>query len=353
MLSFGFGTHTGVIRQHNEDAYLTDDLLGLWVVADGMGGENGGEIASAITIKSIDSAVKVGRSLPDAIDEAHKQVKKAVTVGMGHKGMGTTVVSLKINNGNYEICWVGDSRAYLYDGSLKQLTRDHTIVQLMVDDGEITEEEAKTHPSKNQIYQCVGAEPIEDLEICMIHGHVSDGQKFLLCSDGLNDEITDDVIRHIIKHGATAQTTVDDLIQAALINGGRDNITAIVVTIEEPEQRSSLLSEVPEIESATETSLSLGKGSEQNISTVKANLTEAELIMEEVEVEDEDDEVTLLQAIESGVAESDEDYSGVSENLDKQLEGIQNEKSNMPFYFMVLGLITILIMVVVFALMSV
>ena len=146
----------GQKRERNEDSLFYDDKMGLYVVADGMGGQEAGEVASAIAVQTICEAIKQQASLTEAIERAHTAIGEA-SPELGGAGMGTTVVALLTRDNDYEIAWVGDSRAYLWNlRQLKRLTRDHSMVQEMVDAGAISAEEADQHPQRNIITQSLG-----------------------------------------------------------------------------------------------------------------------------------------------------------------------------------------------------
>lgn len=226
----GHDTHTGHVRPHNEDCYLIDMALGLGVLADGMGGHESGEVASRIVVERVHAAVKGGSTLAEALVEAHHAVLAAVHDGEGKPGMGSTALAVQLRDDQFELVWVGDSRAYLWhDGNLTQITRDHSLVQLMVDEGEISAEEAEHHPQRNFITQAIGMESLERLEVGHIRGRLTPGQQLLLCSDGLSGEVSADEIRQILAQDVDEQGKVDRLIQKTLDNGGRDNVTVLLV----------------------------------------------------------------------------------------------------------------------------
>lgn len=230
-MAHGEATHVGRVRAHNEDAYLADPELGLWIVADGMGGHQCGEVASRIAVDFIREEVARGGTLFESVERAHEVVLLAAGQGLGHPGMGSTVVGLKFDDRDFDLVWVGDSRAYLWDGhQLVRLTRDHSLVQQLVEIGELSEEQATLHPSRNIITQALGASDLERVEPERVQGTLCPGQQLLLCSDGLTSEVSDAVIEKVLSESADEQTKVTELIQRALEAGGADNITAILVT---------------------------------------------------------------------------------------------------------------------------
>lgn len=223
-------THTGRIRDRNEDSFLAQPEQGLWLIADGMGGHQGGEIASSLVVHEVHKLMNQGLTLRLAISMTHQTVKAAAGASDATKGMGSTVIALKLDRFRYEVCWVGDSRAYLWDGiSLEQLTRDHSFVRELLDSGIITDAEARQHPRRNVITRALGLEPIENLIVDCVSGELFRGERILLCSDGLTSELNDSEIGELLALGNSCQATVDLLVQNANARGGRDNITAILV----------------------------------------------------------------------------------------------------------------------------
>lgn len=225
--SFAAKTDAGRCRDHNEDSFLADADQGLWVVADGMGGHEGGEVASAIAVQEIQQQVQVGHALSDAIYMAHQSILKAVDKGEGRQGMGSTVVALHMIGNHFEIAWVGDSRAYLWNGRLRQLSRDHSFVQQLLDSGAINEEEALAHPDRSVISQALGADAVS-IKVDSVSGELYRGERLLLCSDGLSGEVDDQQISSILSEHPDDASAVETLVQAALDNGGSDNVTVIL-----------------------------------------------------------------------------------------------------------------------------
>lgn len=230
-IRYGIATHAGRVRERNEDCGLAEPELGLWVVADGMGGHDSGEVASRILVDFLKDGVAKGARLVDAVAEAHHVVRLAAEQGMGSHGMGATVVALKLEGAEYELAWVGDSRAYLWDcGMLQQLTRDHSVVQQLIDAGQLTAEEARTHPYRNCVTQAIGAADLDDVSVDALHGTLYRGQQVLLCTDGLTGEVSDGQIREALAAGGEEQATAEHLIRLALDHGGGDNVTVLLVS---------------------------------------------------------------------------------------------------------------------------
>ncbi|MDH3715768.1 MAG: protein phosphatase 2C domain-containing protein [Gammaproteobacteria bacterium] len=231
-IRYGAGTDVGLARDHNEDAYLVNDELGLWIVADGMGGHEAGEVASAIAVQTVNAAVARGEPLDRAMNLAHKAVLKGSRKGgPGVAGMGCTCVAARIADNAYEVAWVGDSRAYHWDGAqVSQISHDHSYVQTLVDLGVINEQEAIDHPDRSVLTQCLGSRSVDQLEVGITTGSLAPGDSLLLCSDGLTGEVDDSGITEIMADSGDEQVAVDRLIIAALENGGSDNVTVVVVS---------------------------------------------------------------------------------------------------------------------------
>lgn len=226
---YGIKTDKGAVRELNEDACLAEPELGLWLVADGMGGHSSGDVASGIARDTILSQVRDGQGLSDAIQAAHEEVLREAGIREGSEGMGATVVSVLVEGTDYQVAWVGDSRAYLYDGELNQITRDHSYVQDMVLSGAITSEEAGTHPSRHLLTRCLGVNPEDTFEVGLRRGRFVRGQEVLLCSDGLTDELSREEIAEILGRNGPIQERVDQLIDAAIQHGGKDNVTVVLL----------------------------------------------------------------------------------------------------------------------------
>ena len=234
-------TDRGRVRTDNQDAYfagkITDDSV-FAVVCDGMGGANAGNVASELAVRHISEYVI--RSYRDGMDmtDTEKTLKNAIVsanISLYDKavnnaeltGMGTTAVAAFVKNGAAVIAHVGDSRIYLVNGEIKQLTRDHSVVQSLIESGKITPEDAKVHPRKNVITRALGAE--EDVAVDSDCLNLSDGDTLLLCSDGLTNFLDDkDILRVFQNNDISA--VAERLVETANENGGGDNITVVTVT---------------------------------------------------------------------------------------------------------------------------
>jgi serine/threonine protein phosphatase PrpC len=231
MIEFGHSTHVGLRREHNEDTYYADADLGLWLVADGMGGHEHGEVASALARDTLVREVTNGVELVRAIQLADEEIIRHSTRRSEVLPMGTTIAALRLRDGGeFEVAWVGDSRVYVWNDGLKQLSQDHSYVQELIDQGAITSEQARNHPHRNVVTQALGVTDPQSLRVESVRGTLKPGMQLLLCSDGLTEEVKDSAIAAILaRPNLAAQECVDHLILAALDGGGSDNVTVILV----------------------------------------------------------------------------------------------------------------------------
>lgn len=219
----------GRVRHSNEDAVLCRPDLGLWAVADGMGGHQRGELASATALAELEREVAAGTALVDAIHLANQKILAQVAADASIEGMGTTLVVVRLNGEQCELAWVGDSRAYRIDATgIQQLSHDHSWVQSMVDAGELSAEQAREHPRRNVILQCLGRDD-QALEVDSLSLALLPGELLLLCSDGLTGELQDAQIRELCTRAVTLVELVESLVARANELGGRDNISCVVV----------------------------------------------------------------------------------------------------------------------------
>ncbi len=223
-------SHSGLVRAVNEDSGFAGPSLVL--VADGVGGAAAGEVASA-TAAYVTSALALGRPdadpvtvLTDAVRLTHEQLQVGTAQDPSRTGMGTTLTALLTDGARVALCQVGDSRAYLLrGGSLTQLTRDQTFVQLLVEQGVITREQARRHPRKNVVLQALEAGHLAAPDVGLVDVHP--GDRLLVCSDGLTDLVEDEQIRLCLED-AEPDVAAGCLIDAALAAGGVDNVTCVV-----------------------------------------------------------------------------------------------------------------------------
>jgi protein phosphatase len=233
-LRVGAETDVGKVRTRNEDAYLVDPPL--FVVADGMGGHRGGDVASRLTVETLQEAQPQrdpsGAALLDAVRSANRVVNERSASDRDLRGMGTTVTALQTAGDSGRIAHVGDSRAYLLrEGALQQLTQDHTLVQQMVDEGNLDADEAERHPARHIMTRALGVE--EQVAVDQLTLDLHPGDRILLCSDGLSGMLSADDIRDLLERETGAQQAADALVQLAIERGGEDNVTVVVVDVEE------------------------------------------------------------------------------------------------------------------------
>ena len=229
---YGSRTEIGNVREHNEDSLTV--LPPLFAVADGMGGHEAGEVASEITINTLNDLAPQSadaEALARAVVAANLNVIKAPSQGVGREGMGTTLTAAILEKERLVIAQVGDSRAYLlHNGSLQQLTRDHSLMADMIEAGQLTETEARVHPNRSVITRAIGSDPHMQPDLYELN--VETGDRLLLCSDGICGMIEDHEIASIMRQAPSAQSCADQLVEAALAAGGFDNATAVVVDVE-------------------------------------------------------------------------------------------------------------------------
>jgi len=227
----------GRVREINEDSCLDQSALGRWAVADGMGGHAVGDLASRLVIDALSRLtppVSMKSFVADArarLQTANRQLREEAARRQVQR-IGSTVVALLACDRFCGYIWAGDSRLYLLrEGSLRQLTRDHSQVEALKSLGVLTEEEARHHPAQHMITRAVGATDVLELDDDVIE--VADGDVFLLCSDGLSNEVSEDDMLAVLSNAACANAC-EELVDMALARGGRDNITAVVVRAEDP-----------------------------------------------------------------------------------------------------------------------
>ena len=226
----GHTSHSGIKRDHNEDTYGIDLKNGLFLIADGMGGHDHGEIASALARDHILKAVKTGIPIKQSILDANQEIISSSLKKPGDLPMGTTIVLLKVDGNKFECAWVGDSRIYkLRNNELTSLSSDHSYVQELVDQDLITAEQARSHPHRNVVTQALGVTDNSEISISENSGKIQSKDKFLICSDGLTEEVDDQTIEDILKKTIEPKEICDQLLIKALENGGSDNITAVVL----------------------------------------------------------------------------------------------------------------------------
>ena len=233
-------TDIGKTRESNQDAfdtgYFNDGTV--WaVVCDGMGGVSGGQVASSLCIDKTVNAIKRSYRENMTVNNAKNMLVSAINAANSYvfdeslkdrdlKGMGTTIVAVVIVNNIAVVAHVGDSRAYIINDTIKQITKDHSFVQLLVDNGRITPEEAENHPDKNIITRAIGIEGFVDVDVDIVD--IKDEDILLLCTDGLNGYVKDDDILKTVKEYGDSST--EKLVETANLNGGHDNITVVLIS---------------------------------------------------------------------------------------------------------------------------
>jgi protein phosphatase len=252
-LEMASATHTGMVRAHNEDSIGSDSSIGLAVLADGMGGYNAGEVASGIAVALISKETRetlahvppyeldrgtgkpmAVRILGNIIGRANSSIFQAANSQPQYAGMGTTLVVALLADNHINVAHVGDSRLYRLRGDeLAQLTRDHSLLQEQIDSGMITKEMARRSQNKNLVTRAVGIEPEVDADINTFEAR--EGDTYLLCSDGLCDMVDDeDILLTLTSLNANLPLAASQLVQMANDNGGRDNISVILIRVRKP-----------------------------------------------------------------------------------------------------------------------
>lgn len=232
-------TDRGLIRETNQDAYSADVFPSgdVWaVVCDGMGGVSGGQIASGLCVKRVSDAIIRGyrqgmtinnakNILISAIDAANTEIFNESVKNPQLRGMGTTIVAVIVLGNIAVVAHVGDSRAYMIKDGIKRITKDHSLVQLLLDTGKITPETAKVHPDRNIITRAVGSENFVDTEIDIVD--IDNSSTILICTDGLNGYVDDNVILETVnKYG---DLSAQKLVETANKSGGHDNVTVVLL----------------------------------------------------------------------------------------------------------------------------
>ena len=230
-------THVGLRRKINEDSVFAAPERGLWAVADGMGGHEAGEVASAMVVDALrclpaaaDIDELAGKAV-EALTEVNRElIELANSSEVGRKGtIGTTVVGLAIADGAFRCFWMGDSRAYrLRDSRIERVSHDHSLVQNLVDAGMLKPEDAETHENANLITRAVGVS--EQVEVDIVGGDARPGDQFVLASDGLTRVVPDDELAAELVRSAPAQA-VDNLIEMVLARGAPDNVSIVIARL--------------------------------------------------------------------------------------------------------------------------
>lgn len=227
-------THRGLVRTANEDAILTDPAGQLWAVADGMGGYQNGAMAADIVIgclETIEDDADPAGALRRQLSDANRRVL-GQAAALGRVPMGATVVAVFIARAVAHVAWAGDSRAYLLRGGrLRLITRDHTVVQDLVDRGELRAEDAENHPESHIVTRAVGGAP--EIEVDQLEVPLISGDRVMLCSDGLPRCVYESAMELALRGAKDADAACTELVREALENGAPDNVSVIVVDLGE------------------------------------------------------------------------------------------------------------------------
>lgn len=230
-------TDVGMKRHNNEDSYIVNETHDdkIFIVADGMGGHNAGEIASLEACRIVESYIlqndgNISDVLREGVTKANRDIFIRAAENSSLSGMGTTIDACVIRGNKAHIAHVGDSRVYIITKeSIRKITKDHSIVGMMLDSGTITEEEAKNHPQRNYITRAVGSAMTVDVDI--VEEEVHSGEWILMCTDGLTNMVPKDTIASVVVNSASVSDGVSELVKKAKENGGDDNITAILLQV--------------------------------------------------------------------------------------------------------------------------
>jgi serine/threonine protein phosphatase PrpC len=225
-------SHEGSLRELNEDRFIDLSDIGLWAVADGMGGHQAGDMAAQMTVDALGALVEndfapAPSAIHDAIEAVNTRLLARVSKGGLSATSGSTLVALIADKGRYTCLWAGDSRAYLLrDGQLNPISHDHSLVQEMVDAGLLSAQEARSHPRANVITRAVGV--VDDLRLEAVTGNLEVGDRLLLCSDGLTATLEEEEIVMLLAKPDLA-VAADALLAAALAGRARDNVTFVLI----------------------------------------------------------------------------------------------------------------------------
>ena len=228
MSSYSMQTDPGARYDVNEDTVGCDEACDVWVVADGMGGHAAGEVASEIAKDTFLAQTRDGVDSVTSVLHAHGAIAASAEAQEAQQGMGSTLVAMRIVERQAHLVWVGDSRCYLWrEGTISVVTHDHSYVQLLIDQGHLTDETARDHPKRNMVTQVLGlGDPAPETSVVGLQN----GDWLVLCSDGLNDELTDaEIAQELVAAGGEVEKAADLLIQRALQHGGRDNVSVVAV----------------------------------------------------------------------------------------------------------------------------
>ena len=224
--------HQGLVRERNEDSVIGNESLGLWVVADGVGGNAHGDVASQLVVQTIERRVRQGASLQDAITEAHIAITSAIDSQADLEGMASTVVASYFHGHQFELAWVGDSRAYLIDQeNISQLSSDHNLANELFLKGLIEEAEIQTHAGQHELTQAMGQMSLPNIPLVL--GELHENDVLLLCTDGLSGPLSEDLIFQIVNSAESVDAAAKTLLDRVLEAGAPDNVSFSLIQFQE------------------------------------------------------------------------------------------------------------------------
>ncbi len=331
ILRSGSATHVGQVRSNNQDAPLVAEQSHLYGVADGMGGHQGGEVASAMAVAT--ATEHTGERSLEALKHAARIANRAIFEKAGSDpdlhGMGTTLVALQLIEGpeGDEIAWinVGDSRVYLLrDGELRQLSHDHSLVEDLVRDGRITAEEAKVHPQRNILTRALGIDLDVDVDGASILPLA--GDRFLLCSDGLFNEVSLDQMSAVLRRLVDPDEAASELVRLANEGGGRDNITVVLVDVIDDGGRSAAIAEAQAAAIAAAEARAAAERAEAEEAARQAALAAQETEPGPNTVEVEPEPAVAFADRRSSLPDAQDDYAAVGTDLYADLDRVRAKR---------------------------
>ena len=341
-LRSGSATHVGQVRSNNQDSFLVAVDADLYGVADGMGGHNGGEVASAIAVENLEehAGEPTLENLKQAARIGNRSIFEKAGVDAELHGMGTTLCAVRVVPGpeGDEVAWinVGDSRVYLFrDSELIQLSRDHSLVEDLLRDGQLTEDEAKVHPKRNIITRALGIDVDVDVDGSTVIPF--NGDRFLLCSDGLFGEVTGDQISSVLRRLADPAEAADELVRLANESGGRDNITVVIVEVVDDDGRS----------------LAAAAALAEEQSRLQARAAEPMVAGEEPDTEpagqgkgtDPEPYVPVFADRKSSLPDANDDYGAESDEMFRGLDDVQSRRFTWRVAVFVMALLAVVAVV--------
>lgn len=220
--------HPGLVRDQNEDSCISNESAQLWLVADGVGGNSGGQVASQLAVQTIDRRYRQGQSLKKAILDAHQAIRTARQQQKALQSMATTIVAVCFSGDRYELAWLGDSRAYLISRDrIQLLSSDHNVANELFQKGELAAHEVFDHPGQHELTQALGQFSLA--EIPGVSGTLQTDECLLLCTDGLSGVLTDQEIFNTVRKQATLKQMADDFLQQVLAAGAPDNLSLTLI----------------------------------------------------------------------------------------------------------------------------